>query len=398
MSVPTVLIRFFGSESELPAALWDACFPPPLEGRWWYRVLEASQLEDQFQFLYGLITVDGVAVGIAPVFVMNAPVAVVMPEKIAAILEFLGRGIPSLLFQKMLFVGSPCSDEGTVGFAAPVDRVAVFLALQAELELLAQKHRAKTIIWKDFPGDYIEPLQIVAEHYGMFRLESFPGTHLPLTSGNKADYFSQLKGSRRHQVRKKIRQSHERVELTSEVVIKPSAAVLDEVFGLFSQTYERSDTKFERLGRTFFTEIAEQDASAFILLRESASGALVAFMLCFHVGSRVINKFIGFDYARPREWLLYFRLWEAALDWTLSLKADSLQSGQTGYAAKIEVGHELVPLTNFCRHRNPLMNAVYKLIARRISWETLDDDLARYLRAHPESRGEPAGAADAADK
>jgi len=379
----TVSIRLVGSESELPAELWDACFPPPFEGRWWYAVLEASQLKDQFQFFYGLISLDGVAVGIAPVFLMNAPVAVVMPDAIAKILQFLGRAFPSLLHQKMLFVGSPCADEGTVGFAGIVDRAAVFHALQLELEQLARQTRAKTIIWKDFPADYREPLEAVANHHGLFRLESFPGTHLSLLSGKKADYFARLKGSRRHQVKKKMRLSRERVELTSEVIAAPTAAVLDEVFGLFMQTYERSDTKFERLGREFFTQIASQNVSRFVLLREVESGALVAFMLCFHVGSRVINKFIGFDYERPRDWLLYFRLWEAALDWALSVEADSIQSGQTGYAAKIEVGHQLVPLVNYCRHQNPVINAIYRRIARSISWETLDDDLARHVRAHP---------------
>ena len=110
---------------------------------------------------------------------------------------------------------------------------------------------------------------------------------------------------------------------------------------------------------------------------------MIAFMLCFALGERLVNKFIGIDYARPREWLLYFRLWEAALDWALAQGFRSIQSGQTGYAPKIEMGHGLVPLTNFCRHRNPLIHYIYAAVARRISWQTLDDDLARHLKAHP---------------
>ncbi|MCX7172217.1 MAG: hypothetical protein NTY41_18585, partial [Proteobacteria bacterium] len=99
--------------------------------------------------------------------------------------------------------------------------------------------------------------------------------------------------------------------------------------------------------------------------------------------SHVINKFVGIDYARPREWLLYFRLWEAALDWALSRGARSIQSGQTGYAPKIELGHRLVSLTNYCSHRNPLIHLIYAQVAKTVSWATLDQDLARYLKAHP---------------
>ncbi|MBV9190202.1 MAG: hypothetical protein JOZ85_06945, partial [Betaproteobacteria bacterium] len=64
-------VSFTRSASDIDAALWDACFPPPLEGRWWYETLERSRLEDQFSFLYAVLRKDGTAVGIAPAFVMR---------------------------------------------------------------------------------------------------------------------------------------------------------------------------------------------------------------------------------------------------------------------------------------------------------------------------------------
>jgi hypothetical protein len=103
------------------------------------------------------------------------------------------------------------------------------------------------------------------------------------------------------------------------------------------------------------------------------------------LGKRIINKFIGIDYRRPRDWMLYFRLWEAALDWGCAQGATSIQSGQTGYAAKIEIGHRLVPLTNYCQHRNRLLHWVFGLFGGRVTWQSLDDDLAHFLKAHPEA-------------
>jgi len=72
------------------------------------------------------------------------------------------------------------------------------------------------------------------------------------------------------------------------------------------------------------------------------------------------------------------------VDWALARGAAAIQSGQTGYAPKIETGHRLVPLTNYCAHRNGVIHALGRLAARRIEWATLDDDLARFVRAHPE--------------
>src|SRR3989442_14598297 len=98
---------------------------------------------------------------------------------------------------------------------------------------------------------------------------------------------------------------------------------------------------------------------------------MVAFMLCFDLGSRVINKFIGIDYRRPREWLLYFRLWDAAVDWALARGVGAIQSGQTGYAPQIETGHRLVPLTDDCAHRNRVVHLIGRASARYINGATL---------------------------
>jgi hypothetical protein len=62
-----------------------------------------------------------------------------------------------------------------------------------------------------------------------------------------------------------------------------------------------------------------------------------------------------------------------------------MHSGQTGYMAKLECGHSLVPLWNYCEHRNPLVNRLFRELAAGIGWETLDDELCRWLGAHPEA-------------
>ena len=111
-------------------------------------------------------------------------------------------------------------------------------------------------------------------------------------------------------------------------------------------------------------------------------------MLCFQLGDRAINKFIGLDYNLGKDWLLYFRLWEQAVIWALSVGATEFQSGQTGYRAKLDVGHGLVPLDNFCRHQNFVIHRLFALIARTIRWGSFDDDLKNYLAAYPQAEEE----------
>lgn len=139
----------------------------------------------------------------------------------------------------------------------------------------------------------------------------------------------------------------------------------------------------------FFELIAAGPNAHFIVLREPNSGAAVAFTPYFVIGDHFINKFIGLDYRQPRERLLYFRLWNAAVDRAIELGATVLQNGQTGYGPKIDLGHRIVPLTTYVAHRNPLIHRLYATVARRIDWETLDLALAAALVAHPELRSAP---------
>jgi hypothetical protein len=94
--------------------------------------------------------------------------------------------------------------------------------------------------------------------------------------------------------------------------------------------------------------------------------------------------YIGMDYSRPKDWLLFFRLWEAAVDVALSRGFTSIVSGRSSYEAKIETGHKLVPLNNYCRHSSIFLHTIYRVVAQRVDWASLDEALARFLKAHPE--------------
>ena len=99
-------------------------------------------------------------------------------------------------------------------------------------------------------------------------------------------------------------------------------------------------------------------------------------MFVILIGKRAVNKFIGLDYGFGSRAFLYFRLWEEFVRYAMEAGAEEVQSGQTGYRAKLDLGHELVPLNNFLRYRNPLIQVIAALLAKRISWSSLDSDLA----------------------
>jgi hypothetical protein len=385
MNLHAFEVEFFEKASQIPKELWDALFQPPVAGRWWYETLDQSGIEDQFTFFYALIIHLGCPVGIAPVFVMDVPVEQVAPQEFLRLFRFVGKIVPSVLCQRTLFVGSPILDETRVGLIPDVNRRAALLSLQIALEKKADQLRAPMIVWKDFPESSTADFNWLSHQRRLFHVVSFPNTIVEFSSRSKEDYFAAMKGSRRRKLKAKLRRSREQVALSVEIVQRPDTKTLDDIFGLFWQTYEKSATKFERLNRKFFEVIAEKQATFFIILRKKITGEMIAFMLCFDLGERLINMFIGVDYSRPKEWMLFFRLWEAAVDLALSRGFSAILSGRSSYEAKIETGHRLVPLNNYCRHRNMFLHAIYRIVAQRIGWASLDEALARFLKAHPES-------------
>src|ERR1700730_2691082 len=91
------------------------------------------------------------------------------------------------------------------------------------------------------------------------------------------------------------------------------------------------------------------------------------------------------DYGRPKEWMLLFRLWEAAVDVASSRGFSSIVSGRSSYEAKIQIGHKLVPLNNYCGHRNIVLHNIYRIFAHTIHWASMDEALDRFLTAHPDT-------------
>jgi uncharacterized protein len=373
--------------SDIPDALWRACFGPPREGLFWLRAIEAGTFAGQFRFQFGLLHQDGVAIGVVPAFLFDLPLKLVLPPGIARLVMPLARGpLRRIGYLRTLFVGNVAGEEGQLGLLAghALSELAPFVhgALRAKARAL----KAPMLVWKDFPASERVALDGLARTGRVFRTVSYPGTTIPLVRGGYAAFLRTVRSDRRWKINDKLRRGATAVAVATTIVAQPGSAELDEIFALFTQTAARGKTTFERLTPEFFRTIAASDESTFIVLRDAATGRMLAFMLLFDLGQRVINQFIGIDYAAAAREFLYFRLFAAAYDWACTTQAGVMQSGQTGYMAKLDLGHTLIPLWNYCEHRNPVVNWMYRRVASEVSWDTLDAQLAEYLKAHPEAQ------------
>ncbi len=373
--------------ADIPESLWASCCPPPHEGLFWFRALESGNLGDQFRFLFGLLECEGAAIGIVPAFVFDVPLKLVIPPRIAACIAPLARGpLRGLAHQRTFFIGNVAGEEGRVGLVPGYRLHDVAAFVHAGARAKADECGAPMLVWKDFPDPDRKALDLLLDSTRTFRMVSYPGTAIELVRGGYAAFLRGMRSDKRRGIGIKLRRGEAAIPVTTSIVSRPDARQVEEIFRLFWLTYLRGTTKFERLTPEFFRAIACCEEVSFIIQREPASGKTLAFMMMLALGERAINQFIGIDYAASKGGYLTFRLFAAAYDWACATGATVLQSGQTGYKAKLDMGHRLVPLWNYAEHRNPLVNWVFRRAAAGIGWETLDGQLAEYLSAHPALR------------
>src|SRR5262249_27769371 len=124
-------------------------------------------------------------------------------------------------------------------------------ALASAIVAHARELGAQMIVLKEFPAKYREPLQCFLRH-GFSRVPSLPMTRLNIDYPSFADYMDRaLNSATRRKLRKKFSAAAHAPPIEMSVV-GDVAPIIDEVYPLYLQVYERSKLRFEKLTREFF--------------------------------------------------------------------------------------------------------------------------------------------------
>ena len=368
--------------TDIDAAAWQRFLAPPRQGLFWFKALEAGT-GSQFAYWYGLVRQGAMIAGIVPAFLFDVPLELILPPRARRALDFVARGpLRRARCARTFFIGNVAGEEGALGLGEALGLAEVCTQVHDAARLKASALGASLLVWKDFPLTARAALDRLIDARGVFRIPSYPATIIPVLRGGYAAFLATQKASRRYKIKRKLALGEASAPVDTRVVDCPDSGELGTLFALFQQTCARGTTQFEVLAPEFFREIAAAEESRFIVLADRATRRPVAFMLLLDLGERVINQFVGIDYSLGPRAYLPFRLFARAYDWADQQGASVLCSGQTGYSAKLDLGHQLVPLWNYCQHANRLVNWVLARAGPRLRWETLDDQLRVHHDAH----------------
>jgi predicted N-acyltransferase len=188
-----------------------------------------------------------------------------------------------------------------------------------------------------------------------------PMTRLNIDYASFDDYMRiALNSATRRKLRKKFRVTELDIPIDLEVSTDV-ASLIDEVYPLYLQVYERSTLHFEKLTREYFCQLgrAMPDKVRFFVWRRG--GKIVAFGECLVHGDTMFAEYLGLDYGVALELHLYHYVYRDLIRWAIANKLKWFQSSGLNYDPKLHLRHRLEPLDLYVKHTSSIVNAVMRV-------------------------------------
>lgn len=348
------------SRAELSGcAPWTSTFTDQRKDYRYYEILDDTLRGDFEHRYFAIVDSAGHVRAVQPFFLVDQDILEGLGAERIRWISRVRRFYPRFLKLRALMVG--CS-AGEAHLAAtetlPLDIVAEILSNGIIKQ--ARSLNAKLIVLKEFPSRYRKVLHCFVQ-CGFARAPSMPMTMLDIRYDSFDAYMVKaLKSSSR----KKLRKNLEATAGVSDIrmsVTDDAASLVDEIYPLYLQVFERSKMQFEKLTKDFFRQIGRRmnDKVRFFAWRRG--NVLVAFSLCMVQGDSLYAEYVGFDYAVALDLHLYHYIVRDMISWGISNGYKWFRSSGLNYDPKLHMRHRLDPIDLYVRHTSVLANAIFKL-------------------------------------
>ncbi|MBS0211900.1 MAG: GNAT family N-acetyltransferase [Proteobacteria bacterium] len=346
-------------------AEWNRLFPGEMEDWSYYRATERARM-DGFQWLYVGVREHGQLRAAAPAFLTRYALDTTLKGSLRTVVGGLARAAPGLLRPRMLALGSPVGEVCHVGFAPecrPHEQARLFGAILDACEGEAARRRVRLFAVKDLPDDAAtSPLRGALLARGLRRQSGLATASLDLPHGELDDYLAGLSRATRRDLRRKWR-SREQLRVERRTTLD---GIREQVVGLYRQTLSRAAMRLEELPGAWFDQVLERLHGRAACVCYWLGERLVAFNLVLHDGQRLIDKYIGMDYAVARELNLYYVSWLENVRYAIEHGIPMYQSGQGLAEEKQRLGCTLQPNSLWYRHRNRIVDRTMAMAERAL--------------------------------
>ncbi len=328
------------------------------------KTIEESSIGDYKYFYIVIYNLDEV-IATLPIFLTNSfcldtPLVGKLKEKS----EIIRKYFPCFLHQRVLFCGCGIAEYNDINVKEGIDKSEVTRLILQEVNDISRKEKVKFTIYKDFLRVSNEThKQLIIDDY--FEVYSLPTTCLEISWESFDEYLVCLKKKYRHNIKNKINASCKCGNIEYEVV-EDFSHLTEELHRLYENTYKKAHVKFEKLDKNFIANLNNNMGSSTSVILAKLEGRIVGFMLLVNSEESCINVRMGLDYECAYDFQLYYMLLYQNIIYAISNKKKKLYLSQTTYRPKLEIGAELVALKGYVKHRNPLLNKIFKFLFSKL--------------------------------
>jgi predicted N-acyltransferase len=364
-----------GSSIEMfDRAEWNRLFPDELEDWNYYRAIERAGLAG-FDWLYFGVRDDGELRAAVPAFVTDYRLDTTLTGSLRKVTDAIARAFPRLLRQRMLSLGSPVAEVCHLGFAPATNRCAqqrLLGALLDKVEEYTKQQHIGMIAVKDAAAAQDEVWEHAVRSHRLRRQPGLPTAVLDVHFAGLDDYLRALGPGTRKDMRRKLRTGAAlRIEWRRDI-----ADILEEIMRLYHSTLENALLQFEELSPDYFSGVLHELGERASCVTYWLDERLVAFNLVLHDDGRLIDKFLGLDYAVAREYNLYFFTWFENVRYCIEHEIPLYQSGQGLHREKLRLGSRLSANWLWYRHRNRVLDFIFVCFERLARLDRHDPELA----------------------
>ncbi len=201
-----------------------------------------------------------------------------------------------------------------------------------------------------------------AQQAGFVMVEGQALAWVPIDFSSIEEYLERLSKGTRKSLRRKLK-ARENLAI-SVVAIGDDCfnedAIVAEFYRLYLNVFEQSDIHFDILTSEFFKSVLRDRRNGGVVMLYRHAGELIGYNICFVMGNKLIDKFVGFKYPAAREHNLYFISWFVNLQYALDHKLAYYVAGWTDPEVKKSLGAQFTFTSHAVHVRNPLVRNMLK--------------------------------------
>jgi hypothetical protein len=360
---------------------WTGAFSRERKDRRYYELIEDTICPD-FDFRYFVVKdAGGDICAIQPFFILDQDLlAGISNSGIKASAGFVRRLWPRFMRMRTLMMGC-AAGEGHLDRAGEVERRLQTRLLAKAITKHARDAKASLVVLKEFPAEYRRSLDCFVQS-GFVRVPSLPMVRLSLDYSDFEDYMKRgvSRGMRSH-LRRKFRAA-ERAAPIHMSVVTDVTPIIDDIYPLYLQVFERTNLRFEMLTKEYFCRIgrAMPDKVRFFVWRQS--GKIIAFSLSMVQDDTIYNEYLGLDYAVALDLHLYFYAFRDIVTWAIANNYKWCVSSGVSYDPKLHLRFKLYPLDLYVRHTSRLANVVLSRLLPWLEPTRYDKTLPQFANYH----------------